>query len=89
MNDWQMAMQMYQVAPTPLAQRVPLGDNAGRTVETKAPPRAPMAIVRSDEVTVMRELSAIGWSAKRIGLALSRGEKTVRLYLNGTRKAQE
>ena len=32
MTGWQMAMELYHAMPTPLAQRVPLGDNAGRKV---------------------------------------------------------
>ena len=91
MTGWQMAMQMYQVEPTPLAQRVPLGDNAGRKVErdeqaVDAKNREPVSV---EELAMFRELSAQGWSAGRISTATGRSKKSVLRYLKGERTPSE
>ena len=91
MTGWQMAMELYDARPTPLAQRVPLGDNAGRKVVedeqvVDSRNREPVSV---EEVAMFRELSAQGWSAGRISTATGRSKKSVLRYLKGERTPSE
>lgn len=91
MTGWQMAMELYHAMPTPLAQRVPLGDNAGRKVVedeqvVDSRNREPVSV---EEVAMFRELSAQGWSAGRISTATGRSKKSVLRYLKGERTPRE
>lgn len=91
MTGWQLAMQMYREAPTPLAERAPMNDTTGRKVEcdeqaVDARNREPVSV---EEVAMFRELSALGWSASRISTATGRSKKSVLRYLKGERTPRE
>lgn len=79
MTGWQMAMELYHAMPTPLADRVPLGDNA-RAVR---PPQQRKDAVRHDEFEMWQRMKREGMSNKQIGAIAGRTERTVRRYING------
>ena len=79
MNDWQIGMQMYRDAPTPLAERVPMNDTTGRKVEhvQRRPDR-----VRIEQVEQWEAMKRLGMSHKQIALAAGRTDRTIRRYLS-------
>ncbi len=81
MTGWQMAMQMYHVAPTPLAQRVPMNDTTGRKVE---PLQRRADRVRIEHVEQWEAMKRKGFSTTQIAAAAAadRTERTIRRYLS-------
>ncbi len=67
MTDWQLAMQMYQVAPTPLTQRQPEGLLVGKMADC----------VRAQEIRDWQRLRLKGATIREISEFAGRDTKTI------------
>lgn len=78
MTGWQLAMQMYRDAPTPMAERQPMNDTMGIKRNPVKPREDRVRIAQVEQWEAMKRL---GLSMKQIALAAGRTDRTIRRYL--------